>query len=138
VGWGLRHNLTALRKAEALDDLAAHGVQAVWHQADGTLLDVIDDLDRQFAPPERGLRPLARSAELVPLLMTVHGVAGSCSGSRSPPRPAGSCASPGRVSWSGTRGLAPTVKQFGQGVHRPTIPGPNTLPLAAAEAAQHA
>ena len=40
-----------------------------------TLLGVIDDLDRQLAPLERELRPLARSDERARLLMTIPGVA---------------------------------------------------------------
>jgi transposase len=73
--WGLRHNLTALRKPGALEQLAEHGVPAVWRQSIATLLGVIDDLDRQLAPLERELRPLARADERVQLLMTIHGVA---------------------------------------------------------------
>jgi hypothetical protein len=46
--WGLRRNLTALRKPDALDELAAHGVPLVWLQSITTLLAVIDDLDRQL------------------------------------------------------------------------------------------
>src|SRR3954447_11387087 len=73
--WGLRHNLTALRKPETLEQLAAHGVPDVWRQSIVTLLGVIDDLDRQLAPLERELRPVARADERVQLLMTIPGVA---------------------------------------------------------------
>jgi hypothetical protein len=43
--WGLRRNLTALRKPGALDELAEHGVPEVWRTSIATLLGVIDDLD---------------------------------------------------------------------------------------------
>jgi transposase len=44
--WGLRRNLTALRKPGALDELADRGVPEVWRHSIATLLGVIDDLDR--------------------------------------------------------------------------------------------
>jgi hypothetical protein len=47
-----------LRQPRALDELAEHGVPEVWRGSIGTLLGVIDDLDRQLAPLERELRPL--------------------------------------------------------------------------------
>jgi len=59
--WGLRRSLTALRKPDALQELSEHGVPAVWRQSIATLLGVIDDLERQLAPLEQELRPLARS-----------------------------------------------------------------------------
>ena len=73
--WGLRRNLTALRKPGAIDELAEHGVPGVWRQSITTLLGVIDDLDAQLAPLERELRPLARADARVKLLMTIPGVA---------------------------------------------------------------
>jgi transposase len=73
--WGLRRNLTALRKPDALDELAEHGVPAVWRQSIVTLLGVIGDLDRQLAPLERELHPLARDDRRAQLLMTIPGVA---------------------------------------------------------------
>ena len=73
--WGLRRNLTALRKPGALEELAEHGVPPVWLHSLATLLAVIDDLDRQLAPLERELRPLARSDERARLLMTIPGIA---------------------------------------------------------------
>ena len=73
--WGLRRNLTALRQPGALDELAEHGVPEVWRTSLATLLGVIDDLDRQLAPLERELRPLARSDERARLLMSIPGVA---------------------------------------------------------------
>jgi transposase len=72
---GLRRNLTALRKPGALDELAEHGVPEVWRQSIVTLQGVIDDLDRQLAPLERELRPLAHADERAKLLMTIPGEA---------------------------------------------------------------
>jgi len=43
--WGLRRNLTALRKPGAIAELAELGVPAVWQQSIVTLLGVICDLD---------------------------------------------------------------------------------------------
>ena len=51
--WGLRRNLTALRKPGAIDELAEHGVPAVWIQSIVTLLGVVDDLDRQIRHSSR-------------------------------------------------------------------------------------
>jgi transposase len=73
--WGLRRNVTALRRPGALDELAAHGVPDVWRHSIATLLGVIDDLDRQLAPLERELRRLARTDERAKLLMSIPGVA---------------------------------------------------------------
>ena len=36
--WGLRRNLTALRKPGAIDELAEHGVPVVWRNRSPTLL----------------------------------------------------------------------------------------------------
>jgi hypothetical protein len=73
--WGLRRNLTALRKPGALDELAEHGVPEVWRHSLVTLLAVIEDLDRQLAQLEHELRPLARTDERARLLMSIPGVA---------------------------------------------------------------
>jgi hypothetical protein len=72
---GIAAHLTALRKSDALDELAEHGGPAVWRQSIATLLGVIGDLDRQLAPLERELRPLARDDRRAQLLMTIPGVA---------------------------------------------------------------
>jgi transposase len=73
--WGLRVSLTTLRKPDAFELLIDRGVPAVWLQSIQTLLSIIDDLDRQIAPIERELRPLAHANEQVRLLMTIPGVA---------------------------------------------------------------
>ena len=111
--WGLRRSVTSLRKPGAIDELAEHGVPAVWRQSLSTLLAVIDDLDAQLAPLDRELRPVARADERVKLLMTIPGVAellgltlASEIGDIS------RFASAGKL--VGYSGLAPTIKQSGQ------------------------
>jgi transposase len=137
--WGLRRNLTALRRPGALDELAEQGVPEVWRQSLAVLLNVIDDLDRQLVPLERELRPLARSDDRARLLMTIPGVAellaltiASEVGdiSRFP--------SAGKL--VGYSGLTPRIKQSGQSarVGRISKAGPDTLRWAAVEASQHA
>src|SRR5215210_5608097 len=137
--WGLRHNLTALRKPETLDQLAAYGVPDVWRQSIVTLLGVIDDLDRQLAPLERELRPVARADERVQLLMTIPGV-GELLGLTlaSEIGDIARFATAGKL--VGYSGLAPTIKQSGQSSRtgRLSKAGPNTLRWAAVEAAQQA
>lgn len=51
--WGLRRNLTALRRPDAIEELADLGVPAIWRQSLITLLGVIDDLDAQLLPLEQ-------------------------------------------------------------------------------------
>jgi transposase len=99
--WGLRRDLTALRRPGALDELADRGVPQVWRDSLTVLLSVIDDLDRQLAPLEGELRPLARADERARLLMTIPGDA-ELLGSRSRPRSATSPASPALASSSAT------------------------------------
>jgi transposase len=137
--WGLRRNLTALRKPGALAELAERGVPEVWLDSLRTLLAVIDDLDRQLAPLERELRPLARSDERARLLMTIPGVAELL---------ALTIASeigdirrfPTAGKLVGYSGLTPRIKQSGQSarVGRISKAGPDTLRWAAVEAAQRA
>jgi transposase len=137
--WGLRRNLTALRKPGALDELAGHGMPAVWRHSIATLLGVIDDLDRQLAPLERELRPLARGDERARLLMTIPGVAELLALTI-----ASEIGDIARFSSArklvGYAGLAPRVKQSGQSSHtgRLSKAGPATLRWAAVEASQHA
>src|SRR5262249_38126287 len=137
--WGLRRNLTALRRAGALEELAEQGVPEVWLRSIVTLLAVINDLDRQLAPLERELRPLARSDERAKLLMTIPGVAellGLTIASEI-----------GEISrfasarkLVGYSGLTPRIKQSGQSerIGRLSKAGPDTLRWAAVEAAQQA
>jgi transposase len=137
--WGLRRNVSTLRQPGAVDELAEHGVPQVWRDSLTLLLGVIEDLDRQIAPLERELRPLARADERVRLLMTIPGVAellGLTIASE-----IGDVArfpSPGKL--VGYSGLNPRIKQSGQTarVGRMSKAGPDTLRWAAVEASQQA
>lgn len=111
----------------------------MWLQSITTLLSVIDDLDRQIAPIERELRPLAHGNEQVRLLMTIPGVAELLGLTL--------LAEIGEISrfptarrLVGYSGLAPTVKQSGQSSRTGPLSkaGPSTLRWAAIEAAQGA
>lgn len=121
--WGLRRNLTALRKPDAIDELSEHGVPAVWRQSIVTLLGVIDDLDGQLAPLEGELRPLARADERAQLPMTIPCDAellgltlASESGDIS--------RFPSARKLVGYSGLTPTIKQFrAELTHRPAVQG---------------
>jgi len=137
--WGLRRNLTALRKPDALDELAQHGVPAVWRQSVATLLGVIGDLDRQLDPLERELRPLARADERAVLLMTIPGVA-ELLGLTLASEIGDISRFPTARKLVGYSGLTPTIKQSGQSSRtgRLSKAGPNTLRWAAVEAAQQA
>jgi transposase len=137
--WGLRRNLTALRKPGALDELTEHGVPEVWRHSITTLLAVIDDLDRQLAPLERELRPLARTDERARLLMSIPGVAELLGLTI-----ASEIGDIARFATArklvGYSGLTPRIKQSGQSarVGRISKAGPDTLRWAAVEASQHA
>jgi len=137
--WGLRMNLTALRKPEALEQLSESGVPVVWRQSIATLLGVIDDLDRRLAPLERELRPHARADERAQLLMTIPGVAELLGLTL-----AAEIGDISRLATArklvGYSGLTPTIKQSGQSSRtgRLSNAGPNTLRWAAVEAAQQA
>jgi len=137
--WGLRRSLAALRKPGALEELADRGVPEAWRDSIATLLAVIDDLDRQLAPLERQLRPLARSDGRARLLMSVPGI-GELLGLTI----ASEVGDVSRFSSArklvGYAGLSPRVKQSGQSarVGRLSKAGPATLRWAAVEAAQHA
>jgi transposase len=137
--WGLRRNLTALRKPGALEDLAEHGVPDVWLHSITTLLAVIDDLDRQLAPLERELRPLARSDERAKLLMTIPGIA-ELLGLTIASEIGDISRFPSARKLVGYAGLAPRIKQSGQSsrIGQLTKAGPDTLRWAAVEAAQQA
>jgi transposase len=137
--WGLRRNLTALRKPGTLEELADRGVPALWRQSIATLLGVIDDLDRQLAPLERELRPLACADERARLLMTIPGVA-EILGLTLASEIGDVARFPSAGKLVGYSGLTPTIKQSGQSARtgRLSKAGPNTLRWAAVEAAQQA
>jgi len=137
--WGLRRNLTALRKPGALEALAEHGVPEVWRDSIAMLLGVIEDLDRQLAPLERELRPLARRDPRAALLMTIPGVA-ELLGLTLAAEIGDIARFPSARKLVGYAGLAPRIKQSGQSsrVGRLSKAGPETLRWAAVEAAQQA
>ena len=137
--WGLRRNLTALRQPGALDELADRGVPEVWRDSLAVLLGVIDDLDRQLAPLERELRPLARSDERARLLMTIPGVA-ELLGLTIASEIGDIARFPTAGKLVGYSGLTPRIKQSGQSSRTGGISkaGPDTLRWAAVEASQHA
>jgi transposase len=137
--WGLRRNLTALRKPGALNELAEHGVPTIWLQSIDTLLGVVDDLDRQLAPLEAELRPHARSDPRVELLATIPGVA-ELLGLTLAAEIGDISRFPTAGKLVGYSGLTPTIKQSGQTSRTGRISkaGPATLRWAAVEAAQQA
>jgi len=137
--WGLRRNLTALRKPGAIGELAEHGVPSVWLRSIQTLLGVIDDLDAQLAPLEAELRPHARADHRVKLLMTIPGVAELLGLTlASEIGEVARFATAGKL--VGYSGLTPMIKQSGQTARTGRISkaGPATLRWAAVEAAQQA
>ena len=137
--WGLRRNLTALRQPGALAELAERGVPEVWLDSLAVLLSVIDDLDRQLAPLERELRPLARADERARLLMTIPGVA-ELLGLTIASEIGDIRRFPTAGKLVGYSGLTPRIKQSGQSarVGRISKAGPDTLRWAAVEASQQA
>ena len=96
--WGLRGSLTTLRKPEALERLSERGVPAVWIQSIATLLEVVDDLDRQIAQIELELRPIARTDPRARLLHDDPRSRRAVWRSRSPPRSVTSHGSPAPAS----------------------------------------
>lgn len=137
--WGLRVGLTTLRKPHALEKLSERGVPAVWIESISTLQSVIDDLDRQIAPIERELRPLAHADEQVRLLMTIPGIA-ELLGLTLLAEIGDVSRFPSASRLVGYSGLAPTIKQSGQSSRTGPLSkaGPSTLRWAAIEAAQGA
>jgi transposase len=115
------------------------GVPTVWLDSLAVLLSVIDDLDRQIAPLERELRPLARSDERARLLMSIPGVGELLSLTI-----ASEIGDVARFSHAGKligySGLNPKIKQSGQSARVGHISkaGPDTLRWAVIEAAQQA
>lgn len=137
--WGLRRNLTALRKPDAIQELAELGVPPTWLQSLETLLGVIDDLDAQLLPLEQELRPHARQDPRVRLLMTIPGVA-EILGLTIASEIGEISRFPTAKQLVGYSGLAPTIKQSGQSnrTGRISKAGPDSLRWAAVEAAQQA
>ena len=100
---------------------------------------MIDDLDRQIAPLERELRPLARADERARLLMTIPGVA-ELLGLTIASEIGDIARFPSAGKLVGYSGLNPRIKQSGQSarVGRMSKAGPDTLRWAAVEASQQA
>ena len=137
--WGLRRNLTALRQPGALAELAERGVPEVWRDSLARCSSVIDDLDRQLAPLERELRPLARADDRARLLMTIPGVA-ELLGLTIASEIGDIARFPTAGKLVGYSGLTPRIKQSGQSsrIGRISKAGPDTLRWAAVEASQQA
>lgn len=137
--WGLRGSLTTLRKPGALEALAERDVPAVWIHSIRTLLEVVDDLDRQITTIEQELRPIARADPRVRLLLTVPGL-GYLLALTIVAEIGDISRFPNARKLIGYAGLAPTIKQSGQSswVGPISKAGSPMLRWAAVEAAQHA
>lgn len=137
--WGLRRSLTVLRRPGALEELADNGVPAVWRQSIGTLLGLIENLDRQIAPLEKELRAHARQEPRVRLLMTIPGVA-ELLGLTFACEIGSVTRFPTARKLVGYSGLTPRITQSGTSarIGQITKTGPATLRWAAIEAAQQA
>lgn len=137
--WGMRRGLTALRKPGALEELAEGGVPSVWLHSIGTLLGVIEDLDRQIKPLETELRRHARQDPRVKLLMTIPGVA-ELLGLTFACEIGDVTRFPTARKLVGYSGLTPRITQSGisSRTGQITKTGPATLRWAAVEAAQQA
>jgi len=72
--WGLRLSLKRLRAPDAMDVLAACGVEEAWRRSIAEALEVIDLLDARIAPLDAELRPLAAADPRVLLLRTIPGL----------------------------------------------------------------
>ena len=71
---GLRLSLKRLRAPDAMDVLAARGVEEAWRRSIAEALEVIDLLDARIAPLDAELRPLAAADPRVLLLRTIPGL----------------------------------------------------------------
>jgi transposase len=72
--WGLRLSLKRLRAPDAMELLAARGVEETWRRSIAEALEVIDLLDARIAPLDAELRPLAAADPRVLLLRTIPGI----------------------------------------------------------------
>jgi transposase len=72
--WGLRLSLRRLRAADAMELLAARGVEETWRRSIAEALAVIDLLDERIAPLHEELRPFAAADPRVLLLRTIPGI----------------------------------------------------------------
>ena len=120
--WGLRGSLTTLRKPGAIEQLAERGVPAVWIRSIRTLLEVVDDLDRQITQIEPELRPIARTDPRVRLLITIPGL-GYLLALTIVAEIGDISRFPSARKLIGYAGLAPTIKQSGQSSRRADLKG---------------
>jgi transposase len=72
--WGLRLSLKRLRAPDAMELLAARGVEDTWRRSIAEALAVIDLLDERIAPLHEELRPFAAADPRVLLLRTIPGI----------------------------------------------------------------
>jgi transposase len=72
--WGLRLSLTRLRAPDAMELLAARGVEETWRRSIAEAVAVIDLLDERIAPLHEELRPFAAADPRVLLLRTIPGI----------------------------------------------------------------
>ena len=72
--WGVRLSLKRLRAPDAMDLLAARGVEETWRRSIAEALAVIDLLDERIAPLHEELRPFAAVDPRVLLLRTIPGI----------------------------------------------------------------
>ena len=137
--WGLRLSLTRLRAPDAMELLAARGVEETWRRSIAEALAVIDVLDARIAPLDAELRPLAAADPRVLLLRTIPGLGdllgltfaaeiGDISRFSSPRK------------LIGYAGLAPKISQSGDRSRTGALSkaGSRTLRWAAVEAAHQA
>jgi transposase len=126
-------------KPDALERLSERGVPAGWIQSVRTLLEVVDDLDRQITQIELELRPIARTDPRARLLATIPGL-GDLLALTITAEIGDISRFPNARKLIGYAGLAPTIKQSGQSSWTGPISkaGSPMLRWAAVEAAQHA
>jgi transposase len=72
--WGLRLSLERLRAPDAMELLAARGVEETWRRSIAEALAVIDLLDERIAPLQAELAPFAAADRRVLLLRTIPGI----------------------------------------------------------------
>jgi transposase len=137
--WGLRLSLERLRAPDAMELLAARGVEATWRRSIAEALAVIDLLDERIAPLHEELRPFAAADPRVLLLRTIPGI-GELLG-LTVAAEIGDVArfgSPRKL--IGYAGLAPRVSQSGDRSRTGALSkaGSRTLRWAAVEAAHQA
>jgi transposase len=137
--WGLRLSLTRLRAPDAMELLAARGVEETWRRSIAEALALIDLLDARIAPLDAELRPLAAADARVLLLATIPGI-GDLLGLTFAAEigDVSRFAAPRKL--IGYAGLAPKINQSGDRSRTGSLSkaGSRTLRWAAVEAAHQA